>query len=87
MGTAVFIILTLHSFAAIITFIRSMRQGEGLGMSLRWGLIGLLTGLIGLVSRSRMSRQRIVYMHVLQDALLNLALEIVAILVAYLLMR
>jgi uncharacterized membrane protein len=56
-------------------------------MSLRWGLIGLLTGLIGLVSRSRTSRQRIVYMHVLQDALLNLALEVVAILVAYLLMR
>lgn len=71
-------ILALHSIAAVVSLIVAYREGLSLSDSLRWGGRGFLTGLLGLITHSRMDRRHVHYMHVVQDALLNLGLEVVA---------
>jgi hypothetical protein len=78
MPTEVLFILALHSIAAVASLIMAIRDGLGSVQSLRWGVIGFITGLLGLITRARMDRRDLLYVHVLQDALLNLGLEAIA---------
>jgi hypothetical protein len=78
MPTEVLFILALHSIAAVASLISAIRDGLGFVQSLRWGIIGFITGLLGLITRARMDRRDLLYVHVVQDALLNLGLEAIA---------
>ncbi len=78
MSTEVLFILALHSISAVISLIVALRDGLGFLESLRWGGIGFITGIIGLITRARMDRRYLNHLEVVQDALLNLGLEVVA---------
>jgi hypothetical protein len=78
MPTEIFFILVLHSIAAVITLIIALRDGLGFLQALRWGGLGFITGLLGLITRARMDRRHLDHMHVVQDALLNFGMEAVA---------
>jgi len=71
-------IVLLRSIAAVIALALAIRDGLGFAPSLRSGIIGFITGIVGLIARARMDRRLVQYVHVLQDALLNLGLEAVA---------
>ena len=77
MNTEILIILALHTSAAVISLISAFRDRLGSAESFRWGAIGFITGIIGLISRARMDRRHIHYMQLVQDAFLNLGLEVV----------
>ena len=70
-------ILALHSIAATVFLIRARRDGLVWSESLRWGGIGFITGLLALITRARMDRRHYHYMLMVQDALLNLGLEVI----------
>ena len=76
MNMGVLFILTLHSIAAVVSFIGAIRDGVGFPDSLRWGAIGFTTGAVGLLTRARMDRRHVNYARIVQDALLNLGLEL-----------
>lgn len=76
-----FFILALHSISAVISMIIALRDGLGFLESLRWGGVGFITGIIGLVTRARMDRRYLNHLQVIQDALLNLGLEVVGLFV------
>jgi hypothetical protein len=78
MHTEVLFILALHSIAAVISFILALRDRQGFWESLRWGGIGFVSGLLGLIARSRTDRRHVFFIHIVQDAVLNLGLEIIA---------
>ena len=79
MSIEILFILALHTIAAAVFLIRALRDGLGFLESLQWGGIGFLTGIIGLIARLRMDRRHVHYMHIVQDAVLNLGLEAIAI--------
>ena len=79
MVTAVLFILVLHSFAAAAFLFLAFRDGLGFVESLQWGGIGFLSGMVGLIARARMDRRHVHYMHIVQDTVLNLGLEIIAV--------
>ena len=72
-------ILALHLIAAIVSVIIAVKDGLDFLQSLRWLFLGFTTGMLGLMTRARMDRRHLHYMQVVQDAVLNLAMEIVAI--------
>ena len=78
MPTEVLFILALHSIAAIVSLIVAIRDRLGFLQSLRWLVLGFMTGFLGLITRARMDRRHLHYMQVVQDAVLNLAMEIAA---------
>jgi hypothetical protein len=78
MHIEILFILALHSIAAVVSLVRARRDGLGFSESLRWGGIGFITGLLGLITRARMDRRHWHYMLMVQDAFLNLILEIIA---------
>jgi len=78
MPTEILFILALHSIAAVISVIIALRDGLSLLQSIRWLILGFLTGLLGLMTRARMDRRHLHYMQVVQDAVLNLAMEVAA---------
>jgi hypothetical protein len=78
MSAEILFILSLHSIAAAISMIGAFRDGLGFAEILRWALIGFITGIIGLITRRRMDRRHVHYMHIVQDALVNLGMEGVA---------
>ena len=78
MPTEVLFILALHSIAAVISVIIAARDGLNFLQSLRWLGLGFLTGFLGLVTRARMDRRQLHYMQVVQDAVLNLTMEVAA---------
>ena len=75
----ILLILVLHSIAAVASFVRAWRDGLEFKESLRWGGIGFISGLLGLVARARMERRHVVAMLIVQDTLLNLGVEVIAI--------
>ena len=77
MSTEMLFILSLHLLAAIITAAMAARDGLGPQECVRWGGIGFITGVIGLITRSRMDRRHVHYVHMVQDTILNLGLEAV----------
>jgi hypothetical protein len=78
MPIEVLFILALHSIAAIISVIVAIRDGlKGLQI-LRWAVLGFLTGLLGLATRSRIDRRYLHYMQVVQDTVLNFGMEVIA---------
>jgi hypothetical protein len=87
MDNPIFIILGLHTIAAIIFTGIAIREGEGILACLRRGLLGLATGMLGLATRARVGRQPLGYVQIIQDAIFNLVLEVTAILVASRLIR
>jgi hypothetical protein len=78
MPTEVLFILALHSIAAVISLIVAIRDGLDFWQSLRWFGLGFLTGFLGLITRARIDRRHLHYMQVVQDAVLNLGMEVVA---------
>lgn len=78
MPTEILFILALHSISAVVSLIVALRDGLGFLESLRWGGIGLITGVIGLITRARMDRRQLNYLQVVQDAILNVGMELVA---------
>jgi len=78
MNPALLFILLLHSIAAVAFLVLALRDGLGLGESLQWAGIGLICGIVGLIARARMDRRHVQFMHIVQDACLNLGLEIAA---------
>ena len=78
MPTEVLFILALHSIAAIISVIVAIRDGLDFVQSLRWLILGFITGFLGLITRARMDRRHLHYMQVVQDAVLNLGMELIA---------
>jgi nitrate reductase gamma subunit len=79
MHTGILIILALHTTAALICLIAAFRDRLGSSESFRWGAIGFITGILGLINRARMDRRHVHYMQLVQDALLNLGLELIAV--------
>lgn len=79
MPTDILFIVSLHCIAAIISLIVALRDRLGFLQSLRWGGLGFVTGLLGLIRCWGMDRRHLHYMHVVQDALLNLGMEGIAI--------
>jgi hypothetical protein len=75
MPTEVLFILALHSIAAVVSAVMAFRDGLSLLQSLRSGGLGFITGLFGLINRARMDPRNLHYMHVVQDACINLGLE------------
>ncbi len=75
MPTEILFILALHSIAAVVSAIMAYRDGLDILQSLRSGGLGFITGLFGLITRARMNRAHLGYMHVVQDAFINLGLE------------
>jgi hypothetical protein len=71
-------ILALHFITGAISLFRALRDGLSLPESLQWGGIGFISGLVGLIARARTDRRHIHYMDVVQDCLLNLGLEVIA---------
>jgi hypothetical protein len=78
MPTEVLFILALHSIATVITLIIAIRDRESFWEILRSGVLGFLTGFLGLITRARIDRRHLHYMQVVQDAVLNLAMEVTA---------
>jgi hypothetical protein len=78
MPTEILFILALHSIASIISLIIAIRDHLGFLQSLRWGILGFITGILGLMTRARMDRRHLHYMQVVQDAVLNLGMEVAA---------
>ncbi len=78
MPIEVLFILALHSIAAIISVIVAIRDGLDALQTLRWAVLGFITGILGLITRSRIDRRHLHYMQVVQDAVLNLGMEVVA---------
>ena len=78
MSTAVLFILTLHSIAAVASAIVAIRERYGFSQALQWGGLGFITGILGLITRGRMDRRHMQYMQVVQDAILNFGLEVLA---------
>jgi hypothetical protein len=78
MPTEFLFILALHAIAALITVIMAIRDRENLLLVLRSLVLGFLTGFLGLVTRARLDRRHLHYMQVVQDAVLNLAMEVFA---------
>ena len=78
MPTEVLFILALHSVAAVISVIIALRDGMDFLQALRWLILGFLTGFLGLVTRARMDRRHLHYVQVVQDAVLNLSMEVIA---------
>jgi hypothetical protein len=78
MPPEVLFILALHSIAAVISLIVATRDGLGFLQSLRWFALGFLTGFLGLITRARIDRRHLHYMQVVQDTVLNLGMEVVA---------
>jgi len=70
--------LALHSISAVSLLIGALRDGLRFLESLIWGGIGFITGVIGLITRARTDRRYLNHLQVVQDALLNLGLEAVA---------
>lgn len=81
MPEPVLFILVMHSIAGIVTLIIAIRERPDFLSWLRWGVVGFVTGLLGLVMRWRVDRQQLSYMQVFQDAFLNLVLEVIAVVV------
>jgi nitrate reductase gamma subunit len=79
MKSAIFFILALHSIAAVITLVKATRDEGGFLSSLRWGGLGFVTGVLGLITRRRIDRRNLGYHQVLQDAFLNFGLELFAV--------
>lgn len=75
----VLFILALHTIAAVASMIRARREGMDFKESLRWGGIGFITGILGFVARLRTDRRHLAFIHIVQDALLNLGLELIAV--------
>jgi hypothetical protein len=71
-------ILALHSAAGVISAIMALRDGMGFLQSLRWFVLGFLTGFLGLVTRARIDRRHLHYTQVVQDGVLNLGMELIA---------
>jgi len=78
MPTEVLFILALHSTAAVITVILAIRDRATFLDVLRSLVLGFLTGFLGLITRARIDRRHLHYMQVVQDAILNLAMELIA---------
>jgi len=78
MPTEVLFILALHSIAAIVSLIVAIRDGLDFLQSFRWLLLGFMTGFLGLITRAKMDRRHLHYMQVVQDAVLNLGMEVTA---------
>jgi len=78
MPTEILFILALHSIAAVASLIIALRDGLDFFQSLRWFILGFLTGMLGLLTRARMDRRQLHFMQVVQDAVLNLAMEVAA---------
>lgn len=78
MPTDILFILALRSIAAVILLGRAIRDGLGFFECLRWGGMGFITGIIGLITRWRMDRHDLRVMHVVQDAVVNLGMEVIA---------
>jgi hypothetical protein len=78
MPTEFLFILALHAVAAIITVMMAIRDREGFLLILRSFVLGFFTGFLGLVTRARIDRRHLHYMQVVQDAVLNLAMEVFA---------
>ena len=79
MKSAFLFILVLHSIAAVVTLVKATRDEGGFLSSLRWGALGFVTGILGLITRRRIDRRNLGYHQVLQDAFLNFGLEVFAI--------
>ena len=79
MSEPVRFILALHSLASAVTLILAIRDRQRFVECLRWAIMGFMTGLIGLGTRARLDRNQLQYMQVIHDTLLNLALEVIAI--------
>jgi len=79
MSEPVRFILALHTLAAIVTLIMAIRDRLRFVECLRWTVMGFMTGLLGLGTRARLDREQLHYMHVIHDTLLNLALEVIAV--------
>jgi len=77
MPIEIIFILVLHSIAAAVFLIRARRDGLVWSESLHWGGIGFITGLLALITRARMDRRHYHYMLMVQDAILNLGLEVI----------
>ncbi|HTS71297.1 MAG TPA: hypothetical protein VMO17_20145 [Terriglobia bacterium] len=69
----------LRSIAAFISLALAIRDRQGFLLCLRAFAIGFIVGIVGLIARARMDRSMVHYGHVLQDALLNLGCEAVAV--------
>ena len=78
MPVEILFILALHSIAAVISVIVAIRDGLEVLQVLRWAVLGFATGLLGLITRSRIDRRHLHYMQVVQDTVLNLSMEIIA---------
>jgi len=78
MSFEIILIMGLHSFAAAVALIRAMRDRLPLAESLRWGGIGFMGGMLGLIARFRTNRNHIHYMHMVQDTVLNFVIEVFA---------
>lgn len=78
MPAEILFLLALHSVAAAVFLILAIRDGLGPVASLKWGAIGLASGVVGLIARARMDRRHVNYMQILQDTCLNLMLELIA---------
>ena len=78
MPAEIIFIIVLRSIAALIALALAIRDGDGFVPSLRSCIIGFIIGLVGLIARARMDRRVVQYAHILQDALLNLGVEAIA---------
>jgi hypothetical protein len=78
MSAEILFVLALHSAAGAIFLILAFRDGLGSTASLKWGAIGFVSGVVGLIARARMDRRHVNYMQILQDTCLNLMLELIA---------
>jgi len=78
MSAEILFILSLHSIAAAISTIGAFRDGMGFAEILRWAVFGFITGFIGLITHRRMERRHVHYVQIVQDALVNLGMEGVA---------
>lgn len=78
MPVEILFILALHVIAGMTFLILALRDRLTLLESLQWGGIGFISGLVGVISRARMDRRHVRYMHIVQDTCLNLGLEVIA---------
>ena len=79
MSAEILFIVLLHLIAAVISLISALRRGFGLLSALRWGGLGFITGILGLITHRRVGRRHLHYMMIVQDAILNLGMELLAI--------
>lgn len=71
-------ILTLHAVTATISLVLAIREHLDWFESLRWCAFGFFTGLLGLITRSRVDSRHLNYTHFIHDSMLNLGMEVVA---------